>query len=104
MDARSLGAIVALYERAVGLYASLHDINAYHQPGVEAGKQAASEVLGLQGRLLGLFAQGEEGDAAHFAKTLGEDEDAVFHVLRHLRSTGRVARSGPGLSARFFNR
>lgn len=30
---RSVGAMVALYERAVGLYASLVNINAYHQPG-----------------------------------------------------------------------
>lgn len=30
---RSAGALVALYERAVGIYASLVNINAYHQPG-----------------------------------------------------------------------
>jgi len=28
----TVGAIIALYERAVGLYASLVNINAYHQP------------------------------------------------------------------------
>jgi len=36
----------------VGIYASLVNINAYHQPGVEAGKKAAGEVLALQKRLL----------------------------------------------------
>lgn len=30
---RSVGALVALYERAVGIYASLVNVNAYHQPG-----------------------------------------------------------------------
>lgn len=30
---RSVGALIALYERAVGLYASIVNINAYHQPG-----------------------------------------------------------------------
>lgn len=30
---RSVGALIALYERAVGIYASLVNINAYHQPG-----------------------------------------------------------------------
>ena len=30
---RSVGALVALYERAVGIYASLVNINACHQPG-----------------------------------------------------------------------
>ena len=30
---RSVGALIALYERAVGIYALLININAYHQPG-----------------------------------------------------------------------
>ena len=41
LDAAGVGATLALFERAVGIYASLVDINAYHQPGVEAGKRAA---------------------------------------------------------------
>jgi glucose-6-phosphate isomerase len=45
VDARSLGAVVALFERAVGFYGSMIGINAYHQPGVEAGKQAADQML-----------------------------------------------------------
>ncbi|XP_018472144.2 glucose-6-phosphate isomerase 1, chloroplastic isoform X2 [Raphanus sativus] len=52
---RSVGALIALYERAVGLYASLVNINAYHQPGVEAGKKAAAEVLALQKRVLSVL-------------------------------------------------
>ena len=50
VDARTVGALIALFERAVGLYASLIHINAYHQPGVEAGKKAAAAVLALQAR------------------------------------------------------
>src|SRR6185369_17529275 len=42
---RTIGALIALFERAVGLYASLININAYHQPGVEAGKKAATAVI-----------------------------------------------------------
>jgi glucose-6-phosphate isomerase len=45
LDARTLGAVVALFERAVGFYGSMIGINAYHQPGVEAGKQAADRAL-----------------------------------------------------------
>ncbi|CAN1340867.1 Glucose-6-phosphate isomerase 1, chloroplastic [Linum perenne] len=52
---RSVGALIALYERAVGLYAFLVNINAYHQPGVEAGKKAAGEVLALQKRVLAVL-------------------------------------------------
>lgn len=43
-----VGTLIALYERAVGLYASLININAYHQPGVEAGKVAAGNVIKTQ--------------------------------------------------------
>ena len=55
VDARSVGALIALYERAVGFYATLVRINAYHQPGVEAGKKAAAAVLELQKRILGVL-------------------------------------------------
>jgi glucose-6-phosphate isomerase len=34
VNPRAVGALVALYERAVGLYAYLININAYHQPGL----------------------------------------------------------------------
>src|SRR5204862_2973294 len=43
-----IGALIALYERAVGFYGSLVNINAYDQPGVEAGKKAATRLLELQ--------------------------------------------------------
>ncbi|GKV33597.1 hypothetical protein SLEP1_g42084 [Rubroshorea leprosula] len=52
---RSVGGLIALYERAVGIYALLININAYHQPGVEAGKKAAGEVLALQKRVLAVL-------------------------------------------------
>ena len=44
--------LIALYERAVGFYAELVNINAYHQPGVEAGKKAAANVLAVQTKVL----------------------------------------------------
>ena len=44
----TLGALIALFERTVGLYAELIDINAYDQPGVEAGKIAAAEVIKIE--------------------------------------------------------
>jgi len=48
----SIGVLIALFERAVGFYASLVDINAYHQPGVESGKKAASMILEVQEKVL----------------------------------------------------
>ncbi|HMJ52143.1 MAG TPA: glucose-6-phosphate isomerase [Polyangiaceae bacterium] len=73
VNARSIGALIAVYERAVGLYASLVDVNAYHQPGVEAGKKAAARVIELQGKILDLLAtaKGEGLDAQQVAERLG---------------------------------
>jgi glucose-6-phosphate isomerase len=89
---RSVGMLIALYERAVGLYASLVNVNAYHQPGVEAGKKAAAKVLDLQRRLLAeLAGRGERGATAEgLATAIGapEEVETVFHVLEHLAANG----------------
>ena len=50
VSAFTLGAIIATFERAVSFYASLVHVNAYHQPGVEAGKKAAGAFLKAQKR------------------------------------------------------
>jgi glucose-6-phosphate isomerase len=47
-DSSTVGQWIGLFERVVGFYASLVNINAYHQPGVEAGKKAAGNVLKIQ--------------------------------------------------------
>jgi glucose-6-phosphate isomerase len=87
LDAAAVGTLIALYERAVGLYASLVNINAYHQPGVEAGKKAAGAILALQGKILGhLRKSNRTTDAESLAVAIGASEqtEAVFMILRHL--------------------
>lgn len=81
-----VGQLIALYERAVGLYASLVNINAYHQPGVEAGKKAAAGFLALKGKLLGALRDGGAQTVDEIAARLGEPEAAetVFKLLEHL--------------------
>jgi glucose-6-phosphate isomerase len=85
---RSVGMLIALYERTVGLYASLVGINAYHQPGVEAGKKAAAAVLVLQGRILAELRakNGSFRSAEEIATAIGAEEETetVFKVLEHL--------------------
>jgi glucose-6-phosphate isomerase len=82
--------LIALFERAVGLYAELIDVNAYDQPGVEAGKQAANEILVLQKEILGELAR--EGSPARTAPEIaaaighGTASETVFKVLEHLAS------------------
>ena len=79
----NVGAIIALYERAVGFYGSLVNINAYHQPGVEAGKKAATRLLQLQQKVRSQLDGGEK-TAEEIARTIDADPEDVFHVLRHL--------------------
>ena len=80
VDARSVGALIALFERAVGLYASLVGVNAYHQPGVEAGKKAAAGVLTLQARVvaaLGPVARDADGLAAAAGAPDSDDDGLI---------------------------
>lgn len=90
----SVGVLIALYERAVGFYASLVNINAYHQPGVEAGKKAAQAVITLQQRVLEHLRThtGAAFSAEEVAGHLNADTEAVYHVLRHLAANDRAER------------
>ncbi len=84
----TVGMLVALFERAVGFYASLININAYHQPGVQAGKVAADVVLKLQLRIAKHLAahQGQPLTAEQIAQALGVPNEAetVFKICDHL--------------------
>ncbi len=84
----AIGVLIALFERAVGLYASLININAYHQPGVEAGKKAATAVIVLQGKILAYLAEkkGHALTSAQIASGLGahDDFETVFKLCEHL--------------------
>ena len=89
-DARRLGALIALFERAVGLYGELVNINAYHQPGVEAGKKAAAAILDLQGRVEAILADGVARSADEIRLALGDGTDeSIFWILRHITGNQR---------------
>jgi glucose-6-phosphate isomerase len=86
VDAFSVGLLIALFERAVGFYASLINVNAYHQPGVEAGKKAASEILKLQNQVLDSLKQsGYALTVAQIASSLkSEDLESIYKICLHL--------------------
>ncbi len=93
----TLGALIALYERAVGFYGSLVNINAYHQPGVEAGKKAATRLLELQKKVREKLtsSRGVALTAAAFASQIDADPEDVYHILTHLAANADgVQRSG----------
>ncbi|MCA9243519.1 MAG: glucose-6-phosphate isomerase [Phycisphaerales bacterium] len=100
VDAFHVGVLIALYERAVGLYASLININAYHQPGVEAGKRAAAAALELQTAALGSL-NSSPRTAEQIALAIGRETDveSIYWLLEHLAANGRAGREGDTFTA-----
>jgi glucose-6-phosphate isomerase len=86
VDAQQLGGLIALFERAVSFYASLVNINAYHQPGVEAGKKAATSFVDLLGEVRKYLREnpGEVVTAGKLAEELTSAPEDVYHCLQHL--------------------
>lgn len=94
VNPRTIGALIALYERAVGLYAFLVNINAYHQPGVEAGKKAAAAILALQNRIVQTLQTAQVPlTLAELAESSGAptEVETVYLIVRHLAANTRHA-------------
>jgi glucose-6-phosphate isomerase len=72
-------------------------INAYHQPGVEAGKKAAAAVLALQSQALAALSTTPQ-TADQVAVKLGAEDSAetIFFLLEHLAANGRARMARPG--------
>ena len=106
VNAFNVGALIALYERAVGFYASIVNINAYHQPGVEAGKKAATRVLQLQKRVEESLSAEPGKTAEEIAQSLEADPEDVFHILRHLAANDPAVRvsAGGAIATQKFSR
>ncbi len=94
---RTIGALIALYERAVGFYASLVNVNAYHQPGVEAGKTAATSVISVQRAVLAALeadpAAARTASEIALAMDAEDQVETVYKVLEHLAANQRAQRT-----------
>ncbi len=101
----TIGMLIALYDRAVGLYANLIGINAYHQPGVEAGKKAASKILQIKAQVLQALADGKEKSVDEIAEEikLENEKEIIFKLLSHLECNPQwgVKSSGSGFDKKF---
>ncbi|MEM6252500.1 MAG: glucose-6-phosphate isomerase [Cyanobacteria bacterium P01_D01_bin.156] len=88
-----VGALIALYERAVSLYAAVVNINAYHQPGVEAGKKAAASILNLQNMVIDVLSKtGGSLTLLEVADKVGRPDavEDIYKIVRHLDANGRL--------------
>jgi glucose-6-phosphate isomerase len=98
---KMVGALIALYERAVGLYGFLVNVNAYHQPGVEAGKKAAASILELQKQIIQVLKQEPAPlSIGALADKIGAPDRAetVYLICRHLAANQRgvILQGNPG--------
>jgi glucose-6-phosphate isomerase len=88
VSAETVGVLIALFERAVGLYASLINVNAYHQPGVEAGKTASARVTSIKRELMAAVSRDpqvlETADGWADRIDAADDAETVYHILEHL--------------------
>ena len=101
----SIGMLIALYDRTVGFYASLVGINAYHQPGVEAGKKAASNILQIKSAIMKALSDGREKSVDEIAEEikLENEKEIIFKLLSHIESNPQwgVKSSGSGFDRKF---
>lgn len=88
VNAFTVGVLIALFERTVGLYANMININAYHQPAVEAGKKGAKLSITLQRQVLAFLRsnQGKSYTAAEIAQAIGQEGETelIFKILEHV--------------------
>ena len=101
VNPHQVGALIALYERAVSLYGSLVHVNAYHQPGVEAGKKAATAVLELQKDVVkALAAANQPLSLTDLANQIGAADqiETIYKIVRHLSANQRGVKISGDLS------
>jgi len=95
VTATSIGALIAIFERAVGYYAALTNINAYHQPGVEAGKKAAGSILILQRNILDFLGStnGDRFTCQQIAKAIKRESETehIYKICNHLESNDIIS-------------
>ena len=85
LSSSSMGALVALFERALGLYAELINMNAYHQPGVD--KSVAAPVTNLQALVIAQLRRNPAPQTAQeIASSIGQEDEVetVYKLLERL--------------------
>jgi glucose-6-phosphate isomerase len=88
VDSKAIGILIAIFERAVSFYATLINVNAYHQPGVEAGKRAAGNILVTQKQIFSFLNSNlnHPFTVLEIAKAIGQEDDLeiIFKISEHI--------------------
>lgn len=88
INAYTIGVLIALFERAVSIYAFLVEINAYHQPAVEMGKKVAGEAIRIKNKVIDYLKKhkGNKYTVTEIAYAIEEyeQEENIFKTLLHL--------------------
>ena len=85
LNCLTLGALIALFERAVSFYAELVDINAYDQPGVEAGKKAAAEIIDYQKKVTEILSKGDQLSIKEITSLVSNSSnEPIFFIIRQM--------------------
>ncbi len=98
---KAVGQLIALFERTVGFYATLINVNAYHQPGVEAGKKTAASVLELESKIIATLEESREAlTVEELAEKLNLDskKELIFKLLNRIVVNKRGIRAVAGRS------
>ncbi|MCL2121689.1 MAG: glucose-6-phosphate isomerase [Clostridiales bacterium] len=93
LDAFSLGALIALFERIVGCYAVYAGLNPYDQPQVEEGKKSAGNIIQIRRKLNALLAEYrfKPFDTEELKKHFDPADYAIlYYQLLHLREKGWI--------------
>ena len=106
VDAYQVGQLIALFERAVGFYACLVNINAYHQPAVEFGKKAAGRLITMKNQAAELLrAETVPMTAQELAQRTGGEAEDLFRLLLHLAHNSEeigVSLADPIAESKFY--
>jgi glucose-6-phosphate isomerase len=96
----TVGCLIALFERVVGYYASFVNVNAYHQPGVEAGKKAAAIVIATELAIVKFLSSDKQPHTAdEIAAKLGDahNPETIFKICERLAANPlRKLKKTPG--------
>lgn len=95
LDAYVIGGLVACFEGVVAALGELSGLNAFDQPGVEAGKRASREVIAARDRLMDRLSDVPR-TAAELVDGLHVDPVEIAWLLDRAAATGRAEATGEG--------